>query len=199
MPHIVLGIGPWESLVDSTIFSCYLRVGAVPAFSTGEAVGSPLPKEHIPVSLLKLNDCLVHLVESKLEGLKIGCHPDDISVESGDLEFVVAEIVPHLVLISFLINLPCDAVDINIGSQLDKFAIKELQLIHEASLHNLRLISDDILHLLLEDLLIRDELLQVILADLVRCQLSNVLSTNLIFQDFPDSINTLLQRQSCIF
>jgi len=141
----------------------------------------------------------VHLVESKLEGLKIGCHPDDISVESGDLEFVVAEIVPYLVLISFLINLPCDAVDINIGSESHKFAIKELKLIHKASLHNLGLISDDILHLLLKDLLVRDELLQVILADLVRCQFSNVLTTNLILEDLPDSINTLLQGQSCIF
>lgn len=71
---------PWDSLVDSTIFSSDLLISIITTLSARKAIGCPLTKKNISVSILKLNYSLMHFVEGKLKSFKVCRHPDDVSV-----------------------------------------------------------------------------------------------------------------------
>ena len=126
-----MSVATSDPLVHLSVLARDLCIVSFVSLPARQTISRPLPEQHISVGLLQFHHGCVYLVECHLECLKVCSHSDYVPVERADLEFVVAEIIPHLVLVGLPLDLLLDRVNVYILPQAHYLRVEVPQVVHE--------------------------------------------------------------------
>ena len=93
--------------------------------AAAQAIEVAFSNKHILIGFMKFNDRVVHAIDGLLECLEIAGHGHDVTIERGDFEFVVMEVIRDRLLVSLILNGFADGDYVELCSNLNHSSIPD--------------------------------------------------------------------------